>query len=241
MAKKSSTTTLLSNEKQTTFYDLVDEKLSHQSKVELEAKKALFENNHKADNLNKVYDEIDKELVEEQLDNEVEEENFVNNSAPFFGDNDALTKLRRHNYVDVVDNDRSAITLEIKQKNQQKNVSQYKNKRKILWASVASICVAVVLGLTIYNSVLISNELNSISETEKQLQSQNQQLENNTYTYEQIVEQLGDSISDVIQGMTKVEGGTMVSLEPIIEVVQPSAPTSFFDKLCNFFAKLFGR
>ena len=71
--------------------------------------------------------------------------------------------------------------------------------------------------------------------------AQNQQLENNTYTYEQIVEQLGDSTSDVIQGMTKVEGGTMVSLEPIIEVVQPSAPTSFFDKLCNFFAKLFGR
>ena len=68
-------------------------------------------------------------------------------------------------------------------------------------------------------------------------------LISNQERYEQILNELGESSISIAQGEGMITGGssTTVNLEPTTEVYKPTAPSGFFDRLCNFFAKLFGR
>ena len=245
MAKKQTNTTLLEKE-QRSFFDIIDEKLDKQSKVELEAKKALFNNNHKTEELEEVYDEIDKKQVEEQLEHlehKVAPIDFENPN-PFYGDPDALNKLKKHKYKNTVFDEQEKIaTIEINPPAPAKVKEVDNSKRKILWTCVGAITIVLFLTLFIYNFVIMGSTILDNNGIQGDINNAQDDLISNQERYEQILNELGESSISIAQGEGMITGGssTTVNLEPTTEVYKPTAPSGFFDRLCNFFAKLFGR
>ena len=251
MAKNESDTTLLEKDYSDSFFDVIDEKLEQQSQVELEAKKALFDNNHSTEELNKVYDEIDKEQVLEHDVSPIE----LENPNPFYGDKDALTQLsKKQTYNNTFFEPQEKIaTLEIKPKIPTKKTTKISNvdrtneqilgKRKKLWTCVGCISLVMFFALCIYNFVVIGTTLSSNDELQNNITNAKEDLLTNQEKYERILSELGESSITIAQGagMTNTDSSTTVDLTPTNVVSQPTAPSGFFDRLCNFFATLFGR
>lgn len=245
MAKKIDTIETIEKKEKPSLFDLIDDEIEQESKVELEAKRALFEHDHKTKDLQDTYDEIDEQDLKEGLDNQEYEQ--IERLDSLYGSEQDFLEMRKRQQKKrqkLKNDEKPSITLEItptkKQKEKTKNPKVSK-ARKVLWTSVISVCAVVLFSLCIYNTVKIVDSANKLSQTEQALQTETSQLSQNQYTYQQMVDELGQSTTQITDGMVVAGEGTKVSLEPIVQVATPSAPTSFFDKLCSFFAKLFGR
>lgn len=245
MAKKIEAISEIETKEKPSLFDLIDDEITEESKVEIEAKKALFEHDHKTKDLQETYDEIDEQDLEKGVrDNEYQQIERLDTLYGSKEDFIALRNRQRRKQQKIKNDEKPSITLEItptkKEKEKTKN-PKISKARRILWTSVISVCAVVLFSLCIYNTVKIVDSANKLSQTEQALQTETSQLSQNQYTYQQMVDELGQSTTQITDGMVVAGEGTKVSLEPIVEVANPVPPTSFFDKLCSFFAKLFGR
>lgn len=245
MAKKIDTVTEIETPKKPSLFEMIDEEIQHESKVELEAKRALFENDHDTKKLDDVYDEIDQQQINDSVEKEDYEE--VERLDALYGSKEEFEKMRErrkrvYRPKKIKNDEKPVITLEINpQKKEKVKNEKIVRARKTLWTVVLSLCLVVVFSLCIFNTVNLVNSANSLNEAENNLQNETETLQENQFTYQQMVDELGSSTTEITEGMVQAGGGTLVNLEPVVEVVNPVAPTSFFDKLCSFFAKIFGR
>ena len=237
--ENNTTTTTLERPTQTNVTDLIDKRVEQntipqEKPTEIEREVSRFDNSHKAENLNKVYDEIDRQAISKT---ETKPNGVAN---PFFGDSDSLTKLREKNlhketYQDVVETP-EAPTIEIKayeDKGETTKKSKKISSRMKLWISTGACCAVLLLGLIICNALAIGSIDRQVDLSEGALAQQEQELDG-----------LQGSISSgsgyVPDGMESMEGGTVVDISPTDDI-DITTSNNFFNKLSDFISYLFGR
>ncbi len=227
-------TTTLERPTQPEVIDLIDRRVEENtftqqrvSQIEMEMNR--FDNSHKAQNLNQVYEAIDRQNYTNASSKPTSVEN------PFFGDNDALEKLHtKKTYNDVVVKPESP-TIEIKayeQKEHKKPKKSLSNRLK-LWIGTSACCAVLLVGLIICNACAIGAIDRQAGYTENLLTQQEKELDG-----------LNGSISSatgtVPSGMTSAGAGQSVNIAP---TTNPEIVTSdnVFNKIAEFIAYLFGR
>ena len=237
--ENNTTTTTIERPTQTSVTDLIDKRVEEntipqEKPTEIEREVSRFDNSHKAENLNKVYDEIDRQAISRT---ETKPAGVIN---PFFGDNDSLTKLReknanRNTYQDVVEKPETP-TIEIKayqDKGETTKKSKKLTSRMKLWISTGACCAVLLLGLIICNALAIGSIDRQTDLTESALAQQEQQLDG-----------LQGSISSesgyVPDGMLPMGDGTSIDISPTNDTTIKTSE-NFFDKLVKFISYLFGR
>ncbi len=227
------------------LFDLVDEKVEKEKAAKQpdiftkQAQNALFENNHKTDKLNKVYETLDAKQLQKTTSISDQAYDDLN---PFYGDKDALTTLqKRPHFNDIVAApDQPTPTLEIKQAPAEK-AKPVSTRRKRLWWITGTCCAVLFAVLFTFNMVNISSLIDSSHQTQLEIAQQQEELQSALSAYEQQMSESGITETAITEGMTPGSGGVEVDLSPGKVSPTYQAPTSFWDQLCNFFAKLFGR
>ena len=220
------------------LFDMIDNKIEKERLTNLnkQAQDALFDNSHKAENLNKVYEEVDSE----KLKSSIHEEGY-DDFNPFYGSKTALDNLKKHSFNDIVSEpDDPTPTIEIKEEIDAEPVKKPSTQRKKLWLITGGVCIALFLSLFTYNMISINGLFRKITSTQNDITQQEQVLE-------QGVEDYNDRLTDLdllaTEGMVEADltSATGVDLTAKNTETQYKTSTNFWDILCNFFAKLFGR
>lgn len=214
--------------------DLIDERVKENTvsqKTEIEREVERFDNSHKAENLQKAYDAIDREAILSRP-NQSKQVNTLSN--PFFGDSDSLNKMRKR-YEDVVDTPSEAPTLEIKSYETRAKVKKNNafNSRMKLWITTGVCCAVLMLGLVICNIFSIGAINRDITDTQ-----------NGIFIQEKELDGLNGSISNesgtIPEGMQGMGSGNSIDITPKNpNQITPSNNT--FNKISQFIAYLFGR
>lgn len=239
MAKKITTETDV--EKSTysnSLFNLVDEKVEKRlHDVTKQADEAVFDNSHQTENLFKVYDEIDKNKLERSISDEP-----YDDFNPFYGNKDALKTLKeKHSYKEIVSvSDDAVPTLEIKEEIVDRPKPQEQTKRKKLWFVTGGVCIALFLSLFTYNMININTLAKKVVTTQNDITQQEQVLEQGVKDYQ---DRLTDLDLIATEGMVEndLSTATGVDLSAKNDGVIHEQNTNFWDKVCNFFAKMFGR
>ncbi len=235
MAKKS-TKTMKDVAYSGSLFDMLDSEVERKrfQEVNKKAEEALFENDHKTEELQKVYDKIDTKTVNQHIHDDA-----YDDFNPFYGDKNALNTLRRrHSYQEVVSTQAEEPTIEIKE--EIKLEPEKKTQRKKLWFITGGVCIALLLTLFTYNMININSLARKVATTQNDISQQEQILQQGNEEY---FEKLQDYDLIASEGMVEADRGnaTGVDLSAKNPAVENNAPTNFWDKVCNFFAKLFGR
>lgn len=234
MAKK--LTDIETKKQQKSFYDLADENVERRLKnFNQQAEEALFDNTHSTKNLNEVYDEIDAEKLKKQARSE-----DIDVFNPFFGETDSLEKLKkRQTYKQVVSKPETPVaTIEIKEDIKPETKIQPKTKRKKLWFVTGAICIALFAGLFTYNMININSLAKKAITKQYDITQQQEILEKGEKDYQQRLSDLDVIITD---GMQEAGSATEIDLSAKNDGIKSNTHTNFWDKVCNFFANLFGR
>ena len=229
---ESNTTTLERPTTQTQVADLVDKRVQENSVEqivsEVEKEVGRFDSSHKAENLNQVYNEIDRQAIAEQTK---KPEGLVN---PFMGSSNALSEMHdRSSFKDLVSEQESP-TLEIKTYDDRKK----KNKKRLssrmkLWIATGACCVVMLVGLVVCNALSIGTIERDIASTESTLARQEVEIEG-------LEGKISSEANTTPSGMSAVEGGVSVDIAPVTstEIVTSD---NFFNKLARFISYLLGR
>ncbi len=184
---KTKTTTDFDDEASQTFKD-----------VNKKAYDVVFDSTHKANKYESVLDEIETQTLhgfEEAEIQEAREEKTLDKDNPFFGDKNALQKLAKHSYKEVVSKPATPVpTLEVKEEikvnSSTKNFAQTKTKRKKIWQITGVILIVLFLGLFGYNMISINSLAKKIAKMEHQINEQEQIIDGQKTPAEQIGEEL---------------------------------------------------
>ena len=118
---------------------------------------------------------------------------------------------------------------------------QLKRKAKVWLVSIA-IIFAMLGGLSIYNAVHISNLNRQIEQTTTSINNINNDIKQVVKNIDVLTDE--DNVLDKADeiGLKEVpeEDKVTIQLNPKNEVKQYESQTNFFDKICNFFRRLFG-
>ena len=118
---------------------------------------------------------------------------------------------------------------------------QLKRKAKVWLVSIA-IIFAMLGGLSIYNAVHISNLNRQIEQTTTSINNINNDIKQVVKNIDVLTDE--DNVLDKADeiGLKEVpeEDRVTIQLNPKNEVKQYESQTNFFDKICNFFRRLFG-
>ncbi len=220
----------------TNILDLIDERVKENTepnKNEIEREIERFDNSHKAENLQKVYDEVDRQAVI-STQKPAPQKSVESLKTPFFGDPNSLNKMRKR-YEDVVEAPTTSPTLEIKSY-ETKSVTKQKNKmdgRMKLWLTTGICCAVLLLSLIVCNIFSIGAINRDIDTTQ-----------NGIFTQEQELQDLNGKITTetetIPDGMKDLSGGTAIDITP----TNPSNITTsdnIFNKISSFISYLFGR
>ncbi len=238
MAKKISDQTVTTSvNSDSSLFDIIDNKIESERLKNLnrQAEEVLFDNSHQTEDLRKVYDELDQQSLKASI-----QDDAYDSFNPFYGDKDALNSLKRHQYTDIVSRpNESTPTLEIKEEIKTGVKKKTSVKRKKLWLVVGGVCIALFLSLFTYNMVSINSLARKNANTQNQIAQQEQVLEKGMDEYK---ERLEDLDLEAV-GMVEADLGAAQGVDLSVKNLQPqyTIPTNFWDKVCNFFAKLFGR
>lgn len=227
------------------LFDLLDDKVEKEKTAKQpdiftrQAQDALFENNHKTDKLNKFYDTMDAKQLQKSTSISDEAYDDLN---PFYGDKDALTTLKKRPRFDeiVASPDQPIPTLEIRQKPAEK-AKPASIKRKRLWWITGTCCALLLAGLFTFNMINISSLVEQSNQAQLEITQQQEALQSAQSAYEQQMSEAGITETAITEGITPGGSGSAVDLSPGKVSPTYQAPSSFWDRLCNFFAKLFGR
>jgi len=240
MAKKSidTQTNLDKSEYSNSLFDMIDNKIEQERLVNLnkQAQDAVFDNSHKAENLNKVYDEVDAHTLKHSIC-----DGAYDDFNPFYGNKDTLTTLKKHSYADVVaEPDEPTPTLEIKEEIKVETKKEPSTQRKKLWLVTGGVCIAIFLSLFTYNMISINSLAKKVVTTQNQITQQEEVLEQGVEEYQ---ERLTDLDLLATEGMVQADPSLATGVDLSIKntELQYQTSTNFWDKVCNFFAKLFGR
>ncbi len=219
----------------TNLLDLIDKRVQENTipqKTEIEREVDNFDNSHTAENLQKAYDEIDKEAFTQSTKSTPKKSvNTISN--PFFGDSESLNKLRKR-YEDVVETPTQAPTLEIKSYETKTTTKKSElNTRMKMWIGTGVCCAVLLLGLIICNIFSIGAIDRNINDTQSGIYSQEQELDglNGSITNES---------GTIPEGMMQIENGTIIDITPQ-NPTQITTSDNIFNKIAEFIAYLFGR
>lgn len=238
MAKKNTDTEINTTDTSHSLFDMIDNKIEQErlSNLNRQAQDALFDNSHKAENLNKVYEEVDTKTLRSAIHDE-----GYDDFNPFYGSKNALNTLKKHNYNEIVSEpSEPAPTIEIKEEIKTEPEKKPETQRKKLWLITGGVCIALFLSLFTYNMISINSLFKKIATTQNDITQQEQVLEQGQADYQ---ERLTDLDLIATEGMVEADlsGATGVDLSAKNVETQYQPTTNFWDILCNFFAKLFGR
>ena len=173
--------------------------------------------------------------VEEKF---VKQENIIDN--PFFGDKNSLSKLKKHPDYEIVEEEETFEKTIIHKKNQVSSQSitrkETSNKQRKLWMVAGGIVLALFIGLFGYNMFSINSIAKRVVTTQHDITQMEQTLEQNNSDYEQLLEnaKLTSEMHEV-----DIDGETTIDLSPKNTKNQYEVKTSLWDKMCNFFAKIY--
>lgn len=220
----------------TNILDLIDERVKENTepaKTEIEREVERFDNSHKAENLQKAYDEIDRQAFV-STPKSTPKRNVETITNPFFGDPDSLNKMRKR-YEDVVETPTTSPTLEIKSY-ETKSVAKQKNKmdgRMKLWLTTGVCCAVLLLALIICNIFSIGAINRDIDATQDGIFAQEKELQD-------LNGKITTETGTVPDGMKDLNGGTTIDITP----TNPSSITTsdnVFNRISSFISYLFGR
>mgnify|MGYP007068176408 CR=1 FL=1 len=238
MAKKIVGTEIESKKQRVnSFCELADKTVEKRLKnVSMQAEEALFDNSHKTDRLEQVYDEIDADFLNERQKHTVEE------YSSFYGDSNPFGKLKNnYSYKEVVSSPQDPVpTLEIKEEISERPNYQAKTKRKKLWLSTCAICIALFAGLFTYNMININSLAKKVVTKQMDISQSEEVLEQGNKDY---LSRLKELDIEATAGMVEadLDSATKVDLTAKNNGIRFEPKTNLWDKVCNFFAKLFGR
>lgn len=216
------------------FYEEKENNAALYNQINSQAHNALFDNTHKTENLQKVYEEIDKQKAAKA--EEIKTEGY-DNFNPFYGDKNALEKMSSHNYKEVVEvNDNPSETLEIKQKIDVKPIARKEKKvqRKHLWITTISICLVLFGFVFGYNMFSINSLAQNTAKTQHKINEIEQTMVDNADTY-------SDLIADSGMVQADIENASKVDLLPQNTTPRYTEKSSAWDRFCDFFARMFGK
>ena len=217
------------------FYDVKEENSGLYDQINKQATNALFDNSHKTDKLQKVYEEIDRN--QEKV--EVRKQKY-DDFNPFFGDKNALEKMASHNYKEVVEKkDEPSEVLEIKQEIDVKPISrkqkEHKLQRKHLWITTISVCLVLFAFVFGYNMFSINSLAKNTAKTQHKISQTEQQMAQTDAQYEEFK----GAITDMEKAQNS--GASTVDLSPQNTTPRYTEKSSAWDRFCDFFAGLFGK
>ena len=221
------------------FYD-VDEKNEKNlfENISKQADNALFDNSHKTDKLQKVYDEIDKKT---ELNSKKQQSSEIKTDAystfnPFYGDKNALEKMSNHNYKQVVEEPVPSEKIEIKEEIKIEPIKRKEKKfeRKHLWIGAISVCLVLFTFVFGYNMISINSLAKNTIKTQHKISEIEQQMEQNAADY-------SDVIKDENMLKADIENSMKADLSPKNTTPRYTESSSAWDKFCDFFARLFGK
>lgn len=225
----------IAKKKMHSFYDVQENNSALYDQIGKQATNALFDNTHKTEKLQKVYEEIDQKQVKT-----AEKRRDYDNFNPFFGDKNALEKMASHNYKEVVElKDEPSDVLEIKQEIDVKPISRkqsdHKIQRKHLWITTISICLVLFAFVFGYNMFSINSLAKNTIKTQHKISQTEQQLAQSEFEYEEF--------KGAVTNMEKAEqsAATKVDLSPQNTTPRYTEKSSAWDRFCDFFAGLFGK
>lgn len=219
------------------FYEVKENNKPLYDQIGQQATNALFDNSHKTDNLNAVYNEIEKNKMVQEIEQKEIKTRAYDDFNPFYGDKNALQKMSSHNYKEVVEKqDEPSDVLEVKQEIDVKPINRkhHKIQRKHLWITTLSICLVLFGFVFGYNMFSINSLAKNTAKTQHKISEIETQMAQNE-----------DNFADLIisSGMTPadLEAAAKTDLTPQNTTPRYTESSSAWDRFCNFFAHLFGK
>ncbi len=169
------------------------------AEVNKKAYDAVFDNTHKTKKYEKVVSEIETQTLpsfqEDAMEEVVQKSETLDRTNPFFGDKNALQKLSKHSFKEVVDTpSQPEPKLEIKEKivvsNAKTKQLKPESKRKKFWQITGIILIVLFLGLFGYNMISINNLAKKVAKMENRIHEQEQTLDDQTTPEQQIQDEL---------------------------------------------------
>ncbi|MBR1926000.1 MAG: hypothetical protein IJ837_04050 [Clostridia bacterium] len=176
------------------------------------------------------------EKTPEKAEKKADKTQNLDDGNPFFGDKDSLIKLKKYGDYEIVEEEKV-----VHKKNQisPKAITRTENKskQKKLWQITGGIVLALFIALFGYNMFSINSIAKKVVTTQYDITQLEQTLQENNDSYEQILED-----AKITSGMSEANtGGQTIDLSPKSTKNEYEIKTSLWDKVCNFFAKIFGR
>ena len=221
--------------------DLIDERLSENEEIKNSelANKALSEDFDEANFWNTSQEEETSNHIELSQKKAI---NVLDN--PFFGDPDAITKLRNKRAKklepETVEDDESEFvshvareSLETQQDEQiEKEKPKMSDRRRKMWIGTGAICGALLVGFAVCNFISIQNMNNNIA-----------QIQSNVIVKEKALTDLEGEIinqsSAVPEGMVNVSSTTIDASELYNTDIVPS--DNIFNRISKFISYLLGK